>query len=283
VPVSFRTPDSLDAAERDQIRQLAQALELTEGAPPLSDQGLGQLGSGNVVHVLAQEGAQIVGYAQLDRDSAEILGEAAVLDGLLDAIEGHTAAALQVWAHGQRSPLKEVAERRGYVRERVLWQLRWTVTELPPVTLAEGVTLRSFVPGRDEDAWLQVNAAAFVHHPEQGSWTIEDIRARESEAWFDPSGFLLAERDSLLLGFHWTKVHNPTLGEVYVLGVTPAAQGLHLGSALLVAGLRHLREQGVTEVLLYVDDDNTVAMRLYEQFGFNRYDHDVQYRRAAAS
>jgi mycothiol synthase len=277
VPASISTPQSLNASDSRQIRRLAAEFEGRHGAPPLSDQALSQLSATDVTHLLARAGQEIVGYAQLDGESAEVLAEQEAADGLLDLIEARTPT-LELWAHGRRSPLLEVAERRGYGRARVLWQLRWHASELPPPTLAGGVVLRSFVPGQDEQEWLRVNAAAFTHHPEQGGWSIDDIRAREAEPWFDPLGFLLAERDDVLIGFHWTKEHNPRLGEVYVLGVSPQAQGLHLGSALLIAGLNWLTERGVEDVLLYVDDDNIVAMRLYERYGFAKYDQDVQYR-----
>jgi mycothiol synthase len=107
---------------------------------------------------------------------------------------------------------------------------------------------------------------------------MSDIKAREREEWFDPAGFLLAQRGTELLGFHWTKIHTPTLGEVYVLGISPAAQGMRLGSILLQRGLAHLAARGCTEVLLYVDDANAAALRLYERAGFTRYDEDVLWR-----
>src|SRR6202035_5571677 len=123
--------------------------------------------------------------------------------------------------------------RTGLARIRALFQLRMSLAAVPgtgPVFPA-GVTVRTFVPGKDEAAWLAVNQRAFAHHPEQGSWTMEDLRLREAEPWFDPEGFFLAERDGRLVGFHWTKVHQPEagadapIGEVYVVGVDPGQQG----------------------------------------------------------
>ena len=95
------------------------------------------------------------------------------------------------------------------------------------------------------------------------------------------TGFLLADRDDTLLGFHWTKIHPDGAGEVYVLGISPQAQGLGLGHTLLTRGLRLLAERGAPVVLLYVDGDNTAARRLYERAGFVEHDLDVQWRRPA--
>ena len=153
--------------------------------------------------------------------------------------------------------------------------------------LADGVALRGFVPGQDEQAWLDVNAAAFADHPEQGSLTRADLDDRMAEDWFDADGLLLAAReaDGRLLGFHWTKVEpdagadGPRVGEVYAVGVSPDAQGLGLGRALTLAGLHRMAEQGVDVVDLYVDADNTAAVALYASLGFELFAADAQYRR----
>ena len=128
-----------------------------------------------------------------------------------------------------------------------------------------------------------MNAAAFAHHPEQGSMDADELAERMAEPWFDPAGLLVAADGDRLLGFHWTKRHSATLGEVYVVGIDPASQGLGLGKVLVDAGLRHLRDGGAEDVLLYVESDNVPAVRLYEGLGFTHAPADthVMYVRPA--
>ena len=119
---------------------------------------------------------------------------------------------------------------------------------------------------------------------------LDDLRIRMAEPWFDPAGFLLGDgcATGALLGFHWTKVHggqgghqHDPIGEVYVVGVDPDAHGRGLGGALTIAGLRHLRGRGLDQVMLYVDESNTAAFRLYRASGFAVWATHVSYRRAA--
>ena len=271
--------DSPDERTRTEIRRLADRIEASDGAPPLSDQALSLLGAPDVEHVVVRDGDRVVGYAQRSDAALEIAAAARGLETTLDAAP---TAGADLWSHGRRSRLVPALEARGFVPVRELFQLRRPLDAAhalpadPP--LAAGVTVREFVPGRDDDAWLAVNAAAFAEHAEQGRWTATDLRARMVEPWFDPRGFLLADRAGTLLGYHWTKIHGDGLGEVYVLGIAPEAQGLGLGKALLVRGLRYLAERGCPAVLLYVDGDNVGARQLYERAGFIEHDLDVQWR-----
>jgi len=213
---------------------------------------------------------------------------------LLDRLEQLAGpGTLHVWAHGDLPAAQHLAAQRGYERARVLLQMRRDLVGVDPEprpALPDGVTVRPFRPGRDEQAWLRANARAFATHHEQGRWTAEDLRLREQELWFDPAGFLLAWRgdpdgDGVLVGSHWTKVHpagdagEEPVGEVYVLGIDPDAQGLGLGRALTDLGLAYLRGRGLREVLLYTEEDNTAAVSLYERTGFRRYAVDVSWRR----
>jgi mycothiol synthase len=188
---------------------------------------------------------------------------------------------LRVWAHGGHSAARHLAQVLGLTLFRELRQMRRPLEnlDLPEPKLPEGVTVRTFVPGQDDAAWLAVNAAAFAHHPEQGSLTQRDLDDRTAEPWFDPAGFFLAFRGDELVGFHWTKVHaEEGLGEVYVLGVRPGAQGGGLGKALTTIGLRHLAAQTLPTAMLYVDADNKAAVTVYERLGFVTHETDLMYR-----
>ncbi len=134
--------------------------------------------------------------------------------------------------------------------------------------------------GADEQQWLEVNRRAFSGHPEQSGWTSQELECRQREAWFDPEGFLLHEREGRLAGFCWTKVHQQTrspLGEIYVLGVDPDFQGLGLGRQLAVAGLHHLSAKGLDTAMLYVDASNHRAIALYRSLGFTVHHEDRAY------
>jgi mycothiol synthase len=293
-----RVADRLSPSEIDEVLTLAAAAGEADGVYPLSeDVVLRVRGSGDPagrVHLraFAAEGA-LAGYAFVDRTDPEgPAGELVVHPSHRRRRHGTallTAAGdgpLRFWAHGDEPGAHAFAVKNGFARVRVLWQMRRPLSAaLPDIPLPPGVTLRGFRPGHDEQAWLAVNARAFAHHPEQGRWTIDDLRLREAEPWFDPAGFLLAvDVEDTLLGFHWTKVHpaaghDPAIGEVYVLGVDPAGHRRGLGGALTAAGLHHLAATGLTEAMLYVDESNEAAVALYRRFGFEIHQADVNYQR----
>ena len=186
---------------------------------------------------------------------------------------------LTAWSHGDHPAAVRLAAAQGWDRVRELWVMRRpTSLDLPELEVPEGVRIRGYV---DSDAAevVRVNAAAFADHPEQGAMDLANLARRMAEPWFDPAGLLVAEGDGGLLGFHWTKQHDARHGEVYVVGVDPAAQGRGLGRTLTLAGLHHLAGLGVDEVLLYVESDNAPAVAVYSRLGFEHAasDTDVQY------
>jgi mycothiol synthase len=185
------------------------------------------------------------------------------------------------WSHGDNPAAARLAARHGWERTRELWVMRRPVAGLPlaPET-PDGIAVRGFEPG-DEAELLRVNAAAFAHHPEQGSLDEAGLQERMSEPWFDASGLITVWEGEKLLAFHWTKRHSESEGEVYVVGVDPAAQGRGVGKLATLLGLHHLDASGVERIHLYVEGDNTPAVRLYEGLGFTRTaaDTHIQYTR----
>ncbi|MGY1580052.1 mycothiol synthase [Streptomyces sp. MN13] len=284
------SPEQIEAV----LGLLAEAIRV-DGQQAVSEQGRLQLRGGEregVSHLLLTLGDQLVGYAQLeDTDPVEAPAAELVVHpshrghghgrALGTALLAASGKRLRVWAHGGHSAARHLAQVLGLTLFRELRQMRRPLAglDLPEPVLPAGVSVRTFVPGRDDAAWLAVNAAAFAHHPEQGSLTQRDLDDRKAEPWFDPAGFFLAEREGELVGFHWTKVHaEEQLGEVYVLGVAPGTQGGGLGKALTTVGLRHLAAQGLPTAMLYVDADNKAAVSVYERLGFTTYETDLMYR-----
>ncbi|MFE4216589.1 mycothiol synthase [Streptomyces sp. NPDC056844] len=291
----IETLDALTPEQADAVLALLGEAAGTDGRQAVSEQGRLQLRGGHregVRHFLLTVDGALAGYAQLeDTDPVEAPAAELVVApahrgrghgrALGAALLAATGKRLRVWAHGGKSAARHLAQVLGLSLFRELRQLRRPLTDLDiaePV-LPPGVTVRTFVPGQDDAAWLAVNSAAFAHHPEQGSLTQRDLDDRKAEPWFDPEGFFLAERDGELIGFHWTKVHaEDELGEVYVVGIRPDAQGGGLGKALTAIGLRHLASRGLPTAMLYVDADNPAALSVYERMGFATHEVDLMYR-----
>jgi mycothiol synthase len=286
--IDWRTP--LSSEDQADIRALIAAATAADGVAPVGDQVLRELPLDRTRHLLAHEDGTLVGYLNLASGMAEAtvapdarrrgIGAELIRTGLAAGGPG-----TQIWAHGNLASAQATASALGLVAVRELLQMRRSLADLPP--MPDGPPLVTY-PGPDaDDEMLRVNNAAFSWHPEQGGWTEADLAERRAEPWFDPKGLFLAYEDQRLLGFHWTKVHSasagePELGEVYIVGVDPAAQGRGLGAVLTLAGLHHLADVlgSAGTVLLYVEADNVAAVKTYRRLGFEVYRADVAYSRS---
>jgi mycothiol synthase len=286
--IAWRT--SLSDVDQRRIKAVFDATAAHDGTAPVGDQVLRELPNDRTRHLVAELDDDVVGYLNLvpaaeDTPAmAEVavhpdarrrgIGSALIRTGLAEGGDG-----ARVWAHGNLQTARATAAALDLVAARELLQMRRPLSDLPPVKVADGVVLRTYAGPSDDAELLRVNKAAFSWHPEQGGWTDADIAERRGEPWFDPEGLFLAFDSDRLVGFHWTKVHGPDLGEVYVVGVDPEAQGRGIGATLTLVGLHHLADRigAAAEVTLYVEADNSAAVKTYERLDFSVFAADVAY------
>ena len=271
----------MQATAPETVAQIADEAAAADGADPLDEAARIALADGAVTVIAEDDAFALLHAGDLSLVVRPTARGRGLGSALLTRAESSYGTGLTAWSHGNHPAAARLAARHGWERVRDLWVMRRpTSLPLPALEVPDGVTIRSY---RDADAAdvVAVNAAAFADHPEQGAMDLDNLARRMAEPWFDPAGLLVAEDGSGMLGFHWTKQHDARLGEVYVVGVAPAAQGRGLGKVLTLAGLHHLAGLGVDEVLLYVESDNAPAVAVYSRLGFGHADTDthVQYRR----
>lgn len=296
-------PDDLAA-----IRALHHAATLADGHEALGAAVWRDLETGGrpgSAGVFASDGDHLVGFAHVapsDNSSPPHWAAGVVVDparrdgpvtaalvgGIVEHVERAGPGEIVLWIFDPTDTDDDRMAAAGFTPSRDLLQMRVALPLDEVARWPEGVTVRRFLPGTDEEAWLAVNNRAFGNHPEQGGWIASTLERRMTEPWFDPDGFLLAwsTEPPGLAGFCWTKIHPPGsddagLGEIFVIGVDPDHQSTGLGRALVVAGLESLAARGVRTGLLYVDGANMPAVGLYRALGFTVHRRDRAYRREA--
>jgi len=292
----------LTADESTAVLALAEEAASVDGSQALSEQFRLSVGARQFKkkdHLLAVDAdGHLIGYAQSRTGdgpaSAElVVAPVARRSGVGTALLASLPDGIRLWSHATGAAgdaAAAFARANGLVAVRSLHVMGRALQDgpaWPSASLDGRYAVRSFEPGRDEDTWLALNAAAFAHHPEQGSLRRADLDQRMAEPWWDPAGLILvveADAPDVLAASHWTKVDPPggDVGEVYVVAVSPDRQGQGLGRAVTVLGLDHLRSLGLDRVVLYVDEDNVAAVRTYAALGFVDVEVHRQYARAEA-
>lgn len=301
----IRYLEHLNTQQQVSVLALISAATDHDGIPPIGEHVILHLrhgGDKDDRHIIVEKDGNIVGYAHLDLTDI-VAGPSAELvihpdhrgQGLGRSllIEICRITSPRLWSHGDLPDAQRLAKENGLQKVRTVIQMRRSLTEhLPKVTTE--TTMRSFLPGLDDEDWLALNNRVFLNHPEQGAWTLSNLRDRMKENWFDARGFVLATQADQLTAFCWTKIHgghshahdekekhdHDPIGEIYAMGVDPDFQGQGLGHTITVAGLAHLRRQGLMSAMLYVDAENVEAIKLYKNLGFTEWGRDVMYRLA---
>jgi mycothiol synthase len=277
--------DRLDADDARWTDALFADILRRTGDEPLSETQQARLDTGSPLrHALKRVGGVLTAYGVLADVEGVVEAEAALgtfddgFAGLLDQL-GRPKALLLRGADAAAEP--RLVE-HGWELTRTVLRLHRPLPAQDPGTAP--VKVRAFVPGVDDEAWLAENNAAFGAHPSQGHMTMERLRTHVKAPWFDPEGFRLYFKGTELVASCWTKVHHPpggAVGEIYVISVSPSAQGQGLGRFAVLEGLSYLATLGIAAAELYVESTNTSARRLYESLGFVETSRVVELRRPA--
>lgn len=295
---------AISDAHRAQIGSFLALLDHRDGTFPLSDQAMVDFNNfpraklAALLFYATSTPNDLLAYAQVtspgDESSIEFAIHPALRhnDDLFSLIVrsasnealAQSARSVTLWMTEPYHHLSKTITSLGFHLDRSVVQLKIALPLAPHFKdEIKGFTTRTFKPGIDEAAWLALNARAFRDHPEQGAWSAEDIAARETLPWFDPNSFLIAESHGQLAGACWIKIHydvSPEIGEIYVISVDPSYQGLGLGKALTISGLRWLETHQIDQAMLYVDAHNERALSLYRSIGFREFASRSVYRLA---
>jgi mycothiol synthase len=292
-------------SQQESVLALIKAAHDFDGTPAIAEHVLLHLrhgGDKSDSHIVIEENQQVIAYAHLDTTdlvagpSVEAVvhpqhrGKGLGVLILKEAIK-MCGDRTRIWSHGDLPPAKAIAASLKLER---LWSnllMSKPIGEIQPVT--SKYPIRTFIPGLDNQAFLALNNKVFADYPDQGGWSEDDLKMRLNESWFDDKGFFVAEDESELIGFCWTKIHgahthshngsdedhgHEALGEIYVLAVNPDYKGQGIGRDLTITGLNYLKYQGLNNVMLYVGVENKPAFNLYKSLGFNEFGSDVMYR-----
>jgi mycothiol synthase len=299
--------DHLSDTQQSLVLDLINRTTHHDGAPPIAEHILLHLRYGGDKadsHLLVEKDNQVIGYAHLDQTdlvagpSVELVVDpsyrgAGVGKALLSEAIKICGDKLRLWVHGEAEVAHNLAASFNFEKIRTVMQMSKSLTDIQPLpVLANEIIIRSFLPGIDSDAWLELNNKVFKDHPEQGGWQLSDLNHRLSEEWFDEKGFFIVEKNKQVIASTWTKVHgahshdhdgeashaHPAIGEIYITAVDPEYAGLGIGKALTITALNYLKYQGLTDAMLYVDFDNKAALNLYGSLGFKLSSKDVLYR-----
>jgi mycothiol synthase len=278
-----------------------------DGTPPIAEHILLHLRYGGDKadsHLLVEKDNQVIGYAHLDQTdlvagpSVELVVDpsyrgAGVGKALLSEAIKICGKTVRLWVHGEQEAAHNLAASFNFEKIRTVLQMSKSLSDIQPLPIIDKeIIIRSFLPGIDSDAWLELNNKVFKDHPEQGGWQLSDLNHRLSEEWFDEKGFFIVEKNKQVIASTWTKVHgehshdhdgdashaHPAIGEIYITAVDPEYTGLGIGKALTITALNYLKYQGLNDAMLYVDAKNLAAITLYKSLGFTQSSRDILYR-----
>lgn len=178
---------------------------------------------------------------------------------------------------------RRLAKRCGFRFIRKFWEMKLdNPASVPDPDLYQGFHLRHFREG-DEDRLRFIQNLSFARHWGYSPNRLEDIHYKVRMGLFTFDDILLVLDGDVTIGFNWTRLERRqrgTQGWIGMMGAHPDYRGKGLGTSIMRAGVRYLRNSGASRIDLTVDSLNPSAHRIYRAGGFSRQAVTVWYERA---
>jgi len=250
------------------------------------------------------EDRSVVGYGDLSdasRDGSMIwidaptrLGDSETANVILQELEVRAEerlasdGRLKAFVAERNTAYAAVVEARGYALVRHSFRMEADLSYEPATPeWPEGITVRPFRPGEDDERFYEVQEETFADQVDSEPMTYEEWRHWSFRDPFDADLWFLAEEGDELAGIlvaRSERAGDETVGWVSVLGVRRPWRRRGLGRALLLHSFHALRARGKPRAGLGVDGSNpTGAVQLYEAVGMRvvrRSDHWEKKRRS---
>lgn len=208
---------------------------------------------------------------------ARIVGWAA---GRMRELAAEHSVAARLLAGVRDDQLAKIAllEQRGFRQKRFFVRMQRALDmPIPEPVLPEGFVLRRLAGADEVPAWVELFNLSFIDHFNHHDLTVQDRLHWLTESHYRPEQDIVAVApDGTLAAFckcyidpHENARNGRNAGWISLLGTRRGFRNIGLGRAVLHAGLRQLKHDGVDTALLGVDVDSpTGATRLYESAGF---------------
>jgi ribosomal protein S18 acetylase RimI-like enzyme len=177
--------------------------------------------------------------------------------------------------------------RNGLHHVTQLHYLRHALREIPQALPPEGVAFETFNTDRPQAFYQALNRSydGTLDFPElDGVREVQEVvEGHMNQGRFHPDRWRLTRRGgrpiAVLLVNDLPEWH---AREIAYVGVVPQARRCGLGRALVAKALAEAKEAGLASLILAVDRRNAPARRLYQELGFERFDHREVYLRVYA-
>ncbi|HEY0071035.1 MAG TPA: GNAT family N-acetyltransferase [Chloroflexia bacterium] len=174
-----------------------------------------------------------------------------------------------------------VLARNGYEPVRYWFKMARDLNEpIAEPVLPEGFTLKHTDGAADAEKWIDLFNMSFIDH-----WNHHDETAESHAHWLNNNPNYVKERDLVAIAPDGTwaafcfcviytednAAYGRKEGWIDILGTRRGYRKIGLGTAMLLAGMRKMKEAGMDTAVLGVDAQNpTGALRLYESVGFKQ-------------